>query len=210
MEYREIVESRRAVNYFDPNKPVSPDQLRQLIELAAKVPSSFNLQPWNVIAVTDSQKKKALRQVAWDQPKVEEAPVVLIVLGDRDGWKPGNETLERNFSEFVKAGIFKPEQHEWFLGACRSLYGESLDQQQAFACKNAGFFAMGLMFAARELGLHSHPMDGFDHQAVRKLFKIPDNYWIPLLLAVGHFDQSKTLFPPKWRKSHEDILVSFD
>jgi nitroreductase len=210
MEFVDVLKSRRSVNFFDLTKPVSPKQLRELLELAAKVPSSFNLQPWNVVAVTDPDKKKALRQVAWDQPKVEEAPVVLIVLGDRDGWKPGNPTLERNFAEFVKLGMFKPEQRDWFLGACNNLYGETPEQQQAFACKNAGFFAMALMFAARELGLHSHPMDGFDHEAVRKLFKIPANYWIPLLLAVGHFDQSKTLYPPKWRKSFDEIVVSFD
>ena len=210
MDFRDIIESRRAVNFFDPTKPVSQEQLRELIELAAKVPSSYNLQPWNVIAVTDPEKKKALRQVAWNQPKVEEAPVVLIVLADRDGWKPGNPTLERNFDEFVKAGLFKPEQREWFLGACNTLYGQSPEQQQAFACKNTGFFAMALMFVARELGLHSHPMDGFDHEAVRELFRIPNNYWIPLLLAVGHFDQTKTLLPPKWRKNYEEIVVSFD
>jgi hypothetical protein len=53
-------------------------------------------------------------------------------------------------------------------------------------------------------------MDGFDHAGVRKAFNIPDNYWIPLLLAVGHFDESKKLHPPKWRKTFEEIVVRFN
>nr|WP_300462341.1 nitroreductase family protein [Desulfobacula sp.] len=36
------------------------------------------------------------------------------------------------------------------------------------------------------LGLETHPMDGFDHEAVKKEFNIPEKYWILLLLAVGY------------------------
>jgi len=38
---------------------------------------------------------------------------------------------------------------------------------------------MGLMYAATSLGLETHPMDGFDHEAVRKAFNIPDNLDFP-------------------------------
>jgi len=52
-------------------------------------------------------------------------------------------------------------------------------------------------------------MDGFDHDGVRKEFNIPENYWIPLLLSVGYFDDKKSLLPPKWRKTFEEIVVRF-
>ncbi len=68
---------------------------------------------------------------------------------------------------------------------------------------------MTLMFAAKELGLDTHPMDGFDHEAVKKEFNVPDNFWIPLLLAVGYFDDKKEMQPPKWRKSFDEIVIRF-
>ena len=101
------------------------------------------------------------------------------------------------------------DQRQWFEESRTSLYGESEDKQLAFACKNTGFFAMALMFAAKNLGLDTHPMDGFDHDAVRKEFNIPDNYWIPLLLAVGYFNKDMELAPSKWRKTGEEIIVKF-
>ena len=209
MEYEDIIEKRRAVNFFDTQRQVPDTLLRQMIEMAAKAPSSFNLQPWNLVVVKETAEKERLKALAWDQPKVAEAPVILMVLGDKTGWREGHPTLERNWEELVRAGDKSPEQRAWFLDATRTLYGESTDKRLAFAAKNAGFFAMGLMYAATSLGLETHPMDGFDHEGVRKAFCIPDQFWVPLIIAVGYLRPGVALSPPKWRKTHAQIVVSF-
>ena len=69
---------------------------------------------------------------------------------------------------------------------------------------------MSLMLAAKSLGIESHPIDGFNHDKVAEEFKIPNNYYIPLLISFGYFDEAKTLSEPKWRKGYDDIVVSFD
>ena len=207
MEFKEVIQSRRAVNFFDPEKKVPDALIREMVETAARAPSSFNLQPWSLIVLKDPEEKMRLRKLAWDQPKVSEAPVVFIVLADRDGWKKGHPFAEKNFREMVKAGSRKEEQYEGYVQSCKTLYGEREEKQQAFACKNTGFFAMALMLAAKNLGLETHPMDGFDHDGVRTAFDILGNYWIPLLLAVGYFNETKTLQPPKWRKTYEEIVL---
>jgi len=207
MEFKEVLQRRRAVNFFDPGKQVPDSLIREMVEMAAKAPSSFNLQPWSLIILKDPEEKMRLRKLAWNQPKVSEAPVVMIVLADRDGWKKGHPFADKNFKEMVKAGSRKEDQYEGYVQSCQTLYGEREEKQQAFACKNAGFFAMALMFSAKSLGLDTHPMDGFDHDGVRKAFDIPENYWIPLLLAVGYFDATKTLQPPKWRKTFDEIVL---
>jgi nitroreductase len=209
MDFKDLINQRRSVNFFDPEKDVPESLLKEVVELAAKAPSGFNLQPWNLMVIRDKEEKMQLQQLAWNQPKVSEAPVVLIVLADRDGWKGGHPTVEKNFKEMVSAGAMTDEQHQWFIDTCAALYGSGEDRQQAFACKNTGFFAMSLMFAAKQLGLDSHPMDGFDHDGVRKAFRIPENYWIPILLCLGYFRSGETLSPPKWRKGFDEIVVKF-
>jgi nitroreductase len=209
MDFMDVINSRRAVNFFDPHKDVPDETLKAMIETAAKAPSSFNLQPWSLIILRGLEEKTRLQSLAWNQPKVSEAPVTLILLADRDGWKEGHRFVEKNFQEMIKAEAMTEDQRQWFADARTSLYGGTDEKQQAFACKNTGFFAMALMLAAKNLGLDTHPMDGFDHDAVRKEFNIPDNYWIPLLLAVGYFKKDMELAAPKWRKAVEEIVVKF-
>jgi len=210
MNYKEIAEKRRAINFFNPDRDVSEELLTEMIELAAKAPSSFNLQPWNLMVLRDTETKEKLKALAWDQPKVVEAPVTLIVPADKDGWQEGHPTVEKNWKEMLDSGAMGPDQRDWFLDAAKSLYAWSPEASLAYAVKNTGFFAMGLMYAATSLGLETHPMDGFDHEGVRAAFNIPDNYWIPLLLAVGYPTPDLELLPSKWRKTKDEIIVSFD
>jgi nitroreductase len=205
MEFTKTMTERRAVNYFDPEKPVSDDQLKKIVETAARAPSSFNLQPWQLIVVKSPADKERLKAVAWNQPKITEAPIVLIVIADRGGWKSGHPTFEKIWQNMLDLGYIKPDRREWIEGGTKSLY-DGDEKSLAFAVKNAAFFGMALMLAAKDAGLDSHPMDGFDHEGVRKAFNVPDNYFVPMLIAVGYFNDKHKLIPPKWRKSYEEIV----
>ena len=207
MDFNDILIKRRAINYFDPDRNVDEAILRAVVEDGVKAPSSYNLQPYKLKVFRNSDEKMALRKLAFDQPKVSEAPVVLAVLADREGWKEGNATLEKVFEGHVAGGGMQPEQKEWFVGTTAGLYGASEQSIQAFANKNAGLFAMSLMYAASAHGLHSHPMDGFDHDGVMKEFDIPDQYWIPMLIAVGYAKPGLDIHPKGWRQSYDDVVI---
>ncbi|MDD3313415.1 nitroreductase family protein [Pseudodesulfovibrio sp.] len=202
MDFKDILIRRRAINFFDPERNVDDATLREVLEEAAKAPSSFNLQPWKVMVFRNKERKAELRKLAFDQPKVSEAPVVLMILGDRDGWREGNQTFEDFFEHAMT-----PDKREWFVNTTKGLYGTNEMVGQAFANKNAGLFAMSLMYAASDLGLHTHPMDGFDHDGIRAAFDIPDNYWIPMLIAVGYAKPGLDIHPKGWRQSPDDMIL---
>lgn len=207
MDFEAILKNRRAINHFDPGKDVDDATLKTILEQAVKAPSSYNLQPWKVIVFRDPEKKASLRKLAFDQPKVTEAPVILMFLADRSGWRPDNQTMRSVFEDNVKSGKMTSDQREWFAGVTQALYGRDDEAMQAFANKNTGLFAMSVMYTASHYGLHTHPMDGFDHDGVRKEFDIPEIYWIPMLMAVGHLKQGITIHPKAWRQSYEDMVL---
>jgi nitroreductase len=89
MEFQQVMQSRRAVNFFDPGTEVSDEELRRIVETAALAPSGLNLQPWEIIIVRSREAKEKLMAAAGGQTKIVEAPVTLIVLADREGYKVG-------------------------------------------------------------------------------------------------------------------------
>lgn len=208
MEFQDVMRARRSVNFFDPDRDVPAPLLRELLTTAARSPSGFNLQPWKVAELRDPAQKAKLRPLAWDQPKITEAPVVLMLLADTAAWQDDQPGFLRQFDFMVEAGRFAADEKDRFRDTVIGIYGQTPAQSLAFAVKNTAFFAMTFMYAAADAGLCTHPMDGFDHEAVRAAFAIPERYWIPLLLAVGYLKPGVTVLPPKWRFSPEEFLYT--
>ncbi len=205
MDVIQAIRDRRSINFFEPGRNISAETLRELLDLAALAPSSMNLQPWRVIVVNDPERKRELRKCAFDQPKVEEASAVLIMIA-----APGaiEENLNHVLESWVQLGYMKPEAVDTYRGLAGKLYGspDSLTRK-LFAVKNTSLFAMNVMVAARGLGLETHPMDGFDEDAVKRAFSIAQDNLIPMLIAVGYLKAGFTLLPRAYRKQIADFVT---
>lgn len=204
MNVLDAIRSRRAINFFDASKKIPEDKIKELIELANLSPSSFNLQPWKVIVVTDSERKKILRKCAFDQPKVEEASAVLIIIADPLSVE---ENIDRVLNSWQELGYIKQEMRGIYRDMAAKLYGGHQDlKRKLFAVKNTALFAMTLMIAAKGLGLDTHPMDGFDEECIKKEFNIPEDKIIPMLIAVGYLREGINLLPRAWRRDYKEFV----
>lgn len=205
MEAIQTIKERRSINFFQPEEKIPEDKLRELIEIANLAPSSFNLQPWKMIVVRDPEKKKALRKCAFNQLKVEEASATLIMIADPQGLE---ENIESVLDSWQKLGYLKPEGKETSKEMAMNLYGpgDSL-RRKIFAVKNTALFAMNLMIAAKGLGLETHPMDGFDEEAIKREFQIPQDKIIPMLIGVGYLKKGINLLPRAFRRSIDEFTV---
>jgi len=207
--FKDILRNRRAINFFDQDRDVPDELLREIIEDATHAPSSFNLQPWNIIVLRELEDKMRLRKLAMNQPKVSESPVTLIILADTKAWHEDNLSFNTVMNQKIDAEELQADKKDWFRGVCARLYGKTRDFEMAFAIKNTAFFAMSIMYAATSRGLQTHPMDGFNHDKVKEEFKIPDHYWVPLLMSIGYHAEKAEILPVKSRKSYDDLVVSF-
>ncbi len=198
MDVIQAIKERRSINFFEPGKEISDGKLKELLEIANLSPSSFNLQPWKVVVVREPNHKKILRKCAFDQPKAEEAPAMLIIVADPKGVE---ENRERVLDSWQELGYMKSEMRETYRGMMKNLYGEEDSlTRKIFATKNASLFAMNLMLAAKGLGLETHPMDGFDENCIKKEFNIPADKIIPMLIAVGNLKAGINLLPRAFRR----------
>jgi nitroreductase len=201
MEAIKLYNERRSVSFFNKNKDISDNTLKEIINLAVLAPSAFNLQPWRIIVVKTDESKKKLFDLSNKQDKVLEAPATLIIIGNKEGYSDANPvwaemltTLQGN-----KAAVDGAKQAAAFL------YGSTDERKLKFAESNAGLLGMSIMYAAKALGVDSHPMSGIDFDGIHKAFNLAPAENVVMTIGLGYFDETKELYPRRLRREFDEI-----
>lgn len=200
MDTLELIKQRISVNKFDPAKKLSREEIRELVAYATEAPSSYNIQHWRFVALTEEADKERLKAVAYGQQKVVDAAVTFIVLGDLRG----HERLGDILKPFVESGQMSAELAEAWVQQANARYGDPQNARDE-AIRSASLAAMTLMLAAAAKGLASGPMIGFDPEGVKREFNISDRYVPVMLLTVGYAAPDN--WPRKPRLSVDDVLA---
>ncbi|MGD9977149.1 MAG: nitroreductase family protein [Bacteroidales bacterium] len=203
METRKLFNDRRSVNFFDRSKDLDGQLLKDIINTAVLTPSAFNLQPWRIIAVKSAESKEKLYKLANNQQKVLDAPVTLILVGNKNGWDDTNPV----WAEMLKSFGGNQQMLDGAKQAAAFLYGSSEERKLKFAESNTGLIAMSIMIAAKDFGVDSHPMSGLDFDGVHKAFGLKDHETVVMAITLGYHDEKQTLYPRNPRKQFDDIAT---
>lgn len=201
MTLKELNLTRRSVHFFDRDKEVDMRLVKRVITEAAFAPSAYNLQPWRIIMLKTDEAKEKLYNLAFKQPKLLDASITLILVGDKEGYEGHNPVWdivrEKNGAEKTLK----------IMDDARKLYGKNESTKLKFEESNTGLFAMNLMLLFKAYGIDTHPLSGMNFEKVKTEFKLLDSEEVVMLIAVGHFDKTKKLNTRAWRKSYTDLVT---
>lgn len=202
MKVSEALKTRVSANSYDKKAELSKEEIVDLVELATESPSSFNSQNWHVIAITDKEVRKKLREAAWDQAKVTDSAVLFAVLGNTNV----TEKLSESMNLATKEDVIDDQTKEWFIENATNFYKDKPEISRDEALRSASYLAMSLMLAGQEKGYGSGPMIGFDPKAVAEILKVPEKYVVTVLIAMGPLATEGN-----WdRKPRRKNIISFD
>ncbi|HBG70813.1 MAG: nitroreductase [Bacteroidetes bacterium GWF2_43_63] len=205
MDAIKMIQERRSVNNFDPTRKLDNETLKKIVDLAVHAPSAYNLQPWRIIVVQSDEAKEKFWNLAYKQPKIKDAAVNLLIVGNKNGWDKENPVWD----EMLKTVGGNVEAVEGAQKGTAYSYGSTEERRIAFAQANAGLLSMSIMYAASTLGIDSHPMNGYDYDGVHKEFGLAEHEMPVMNICLGFFDQSKTLNPRRPRRGFEEITKVF-
>ena len=176
----QVLLDRRATMHFT-DEEIPEEYLNAILNFAGQAPSGYNFQPWRFIVVRDAENRKRLQRVAYNQPKIAEAPVVIICLGMKEEWK---ERASEIFREGAERGAGKIEGWE----KARDSAVEALTSTQkmdVWVHRHAMIAFTTLMLMAEAYGYDTGPMEGFDPAGVKREFDIPEEAEVCALIAIG-------------------------
>jgi|SRR6478609_3540781 len=200
------IAGRRATPSFD-GMPISPSDLRRVLDAGLHAPSGYNMQPWRFVVVRDPEQKRRLRAASYNQAKVEEASVMIVACGDADGWRNGD--LEEMLRLGREGGM--PENYAELAKETIPNYLSNHPNMEVWINRHVMIAFTHMMLMAEVLGYDTAPMEGFEQERVREVLKLPLSYYVVALLGIGHlkgpdkfdggrFSMARTVFAEEYGK----------
>ncbi|TAN45405.1 MAG: NAD(P)H-dependent oxidoreductase, partial [Rhodospirillales bacterium] len=158
------LEWRYATKQFDAARKIAPETWMALEETLVLTPSSYGLQPYKFIVVTDPDLKAELRTASWGQSQIEDASH-LVVFAIKKAM--GEDHIERYVERIAQVRAVSKESLEGFKGfmvgnLVNGPVAATIDQ---WAARQA-YIALGnFMTSAALLGVDTCPLEGLDPAA---------------------------------------------
>lgn len=176
MDLLTTISERRSVKHFDPSHQLSEAEVATLFEQALLSPTSYNIQHWRFVRITDNELRKEIRTAAWDQAQVTDASELVLICADTNAWKKSPERYWRDAPKEAQ-DMLVPMLQDFYTGR------EWIQRDEAI--RSGAMAAQTLMLTAKALGYDSCPMIGFDQDKVAELINLPDDHILVMMLPIG-------------------------
>ncbi len=197
---------RYATKAFDASKKLTTEQIDLLLEAVRLSPSSFGLQPWKIIVVTNSEVREKLRQAGYGQAQFTDASHVIIFASKR-------ELSDLDVDEFIgltarERGIPTSELGEYAGMMKQFLSGLSGEKRIEWASRQA-YLGLGVLLAtAAHEEIDACPMEGFDPSAFDEILGLKEKGLTACVVATVGFrsEKDQTAQLSKVRFSKKEII----
>ena len=184
-DFSKAMDFRHACKIFDENKKIEDEQLRFILEAGRKSPSSFGMEPWKFIVISNKTLKEKLRPVCWNQPQITTCSHLVIILAAIENVKPSSGIPKKRFSRRP----LPPEQIEGYIKLYSEFMAETFSSDEKTFCWTARqtYIALAnMMTGAASIGIDSCPIEGFEKEKVEEILGIDRTKWqVSVIVSFG-------------------------
>lgn len=198
---------RYATKKFNPNKKIDSETWGKIEEIMLLSPSSFGLQPWKFLVVTDQKTKESLLPLSWNQLQVTDCSHLVVMCRRTDI----DTSLIHHFIERI-AKVRDQQASE--LDTYKNMilgFAERMSQEEigVWAAKQV-YIALGqTMAACAMMKIDTCPMEGFSSEGYDKVLGLQEkNLSSVLVLPCGYrSDEDPYAKAPKVRFEKEEVIL---
>jgi nitroreductase len=151
---------RYAVKAFDPSRQIEPSTWAALENSLVMSPSSYGLQPWKFLVITDAALRAELRPHSWNQSQITASSHLVVFLAKRAITAAELDQLINTIS--TVRGVPSEQLAFYREMMQKDLIDGPRSQQIERWASNQVYIALGtFMTAAALLGVDTCPIEGF-------------------------------------------------
>ncbi len=185
-DFTKAMDFRHACKAFDENKTISDEQMHYILEAGRKSPSSFGMEGWKFLVITNEALKAKLRPECWDQVQITSSSHLVIVLAAIDNVKVESGEVKKRFA--------RREMPQESLDMYMDIYAKHLEKTLStdeniyhWTAKQSYIALANMMTAAAFIDIDSCPIEGFDKEKVEKLLELDTSKWqVSVLVPFGY------------------------
>ena len=157
-DFTKAMDFRHACKIFDENKKISDEEIHYILEAGRKSPSSFGMEGWKFLVISNAALKEKLRPVCWDQVQITSCSHLVIILAAIDAVKVESGEPEKRF----RRREMPQENLDFYLDlyAKHLAHTLSTDENTYAWTARQTYIALGnMMTAAAYIGIDSCPIE---------------------------------------------------
>ncbi|WP_109078372.1 nitroreductase family protein [Aggregatibacter kilianii] len=139
MSLSDLLQYRRAVRYYDPEKPLDSEKVRHCLQLATLAPSSSNMQLYEFYHITDKSVLQQLAHACLGQQAAASAQQLIVFVVRQDLYRQ-RATAVLNMEQENVRRTSPPEKQASRLKAKKMYYGWLMPFIYARCCGLLGLF----------------------------------------------------------------------
>jgi len=184
--FTKAIEFRHACKIFDENKKIPEDTLHYILEAGRKSPSSFGMEGWKFLVISNDELKSNLRPACWNQVQITSCSHLVVILAAIENVKPSSGIPAKRFSRRP----LDKEQLEGYIDLYSKHLSHTLSTDEhiyEWTSKQTYIALANMMSAAAYVDIDSCPIEGFDKQEVEKILDIDTAMWqVSVILPLGY------------------------
>ncbi len=185
-DFTQAMNFRHACKLFDETKKIPQDEMHYILEMGRKSPSSFGMEAWKFLVITNKELKEKLRPFCWDQPQITTCSHLVIVLAGIESLKPQSGVPLQRFSRRE----MPQEKLDFYIDIYANHLKETLKTDANILCwsaKQTYIAAANMMSAAAFIGIDSCPIEGFEKEKVEETLELDTKkHQVALVLPFGY------------------------
>ena len=169
--FMDAMNFRHACKIFDENKKITQEDMHYILECARKSPSSFGMEAWRFLVITNDDLKKKIRPACWDQVQITSCSHLVIILAGIDALKPENGEVKKRFMRRQ----MPQEQLDFYVDLYTKHLHEVLSSDAniyAWSAKQTYIAAANMMSGAAFIGIDSCPIEGFEKEKLEEILEL--------------------------------------